>query len=137
MTLKDIVAKLEGFAEAAWEKIKTEAIHIEQEIEPVVESAFAAAVEQFGELAVNTVTKLMTEEFANLSGTAKLNLTATTIVDEAEKQGKAIAAADATALAKNAYTAVMGKAPAAGETLAQQAEEIAEHVAQEAVEQNP
>lgn len=129
MTLKDIVDKLEGFAEAAWKRIEDEAIRIEQEVEPVVESAFAAAVEQFGELAVNTVTKLMTEEFANLSGTAKLNLTATTIVDAAEQQGKAIAAADATALAKNAYTAVMGKAPAAGETLVQESAEIAEKVA--------
>lgn len=135
MTLKEIMAKLEGFAEKAWDKVKSEAIVIEQKVEPVVESAFAQAVEQFGELAVNTVTRLMTAEGAALSGGEKLDLTARTIVDAAAQAGKDLAAADATALAKNAYTAVMGKAPASGETLVQEGVEVAEDAAVDVAKQ--
>lgn len=134
MTLHDIVAGLESLAQQAWDKIKAEAITIEQKVEPVVESGLAVAFQHFGHLAVETVTELMTAAGANLSGGEKLNLTVTKIVDAAEQKGIAIAHADATALAKNAYAAVMGKAPAAGETLVEQAVEVAEKAASDAAQ---
>lgn len=115
MNFGDVIKDLEAFAEKEWEVVKTEAIHIEQELLPVVETAFIQALQQFGQLAVQTVVNLMTAAYASLSGGEKLNLTVTTIVDAAEKQGIAIAEADATALAKNAYAAVIGKAPPASQ----------------------
>lgn len=129
MTLKDIVAQLEGWAEEEWQKVEAEAVKIEQEVEPVVESSFAQAVSQFGQLAVSTVTNLMTSAGAALSGGEKLNLTVTTITDAAEQAGVQLAAADATALANNAYTAVMGKAPSPGETLVQEGVDVVEKAA--------
>lgn len=113
MTLSDIAVQLETFAEAEWQKVENEAISIVQEIEPVVESALGQAVKQFGQLAVSTVMSLMQGAEASLTGGEKLNLTVTTIVDAAEKQAVSLAQADATALAKNAYSAVMSKAPGA------------------------
>lgn len=112
VTFATIAADLEGFAEAEWEKVKAEAIVIEQKVEPVVESAFAQAVQQFGQLAVQTVMSLFGAAGAGLTGSSKLNLTATTIVEAAEKQGVTLAEADVSALAKNAYTAVIGTARA-------------------------
>lgn len=111
MTFSDIAASLETFAEQEWQKFEDGAIAIEQKIEPVVESGLAQAASQFGQLAVQTVMNLMTAAGASLSGSEKLNLTATTIVQAAEKASVQIAAADVTALSQSAYTAVIGKAP--------------------------
>jgi hypothetical protein len=109
----DIISQLEAFAEHEWEVIKADAIAIEQAVEPVIESAFHQLVQQFGMLAVQTVTGLMTGAQASLSGGEKFNLTVTTIVDAAEKAAVQIVQSDASALAKNAYLAVMATAPKA------------------------
>lgn len=135
MSLKDIAASLEAFAVQGWDKVKAEAITIEQEVEPVIESGLAQAVSQFGQLAVQTVMNLMTAAGASLSGGEKLNLTVTTITDAAEKAGVALAAQDATALAQNAYTAVIGTAPAAGETVVQEAAQVVEKAVGDVVEE--
>ena len=111
MSLRDIIVTLETLAERAWASIKAEAVEIEQAIEPVIESGLALAVQHFGQLAIETVTELMTAVGSSLKGSEKLNLTVTKIIDAAEKKGIKIAQADATALAKNAYAAVMSKAP--------------------------
>lgn len=103
--------QLEAMAETAWEKVENEAIEIEQKLVPVIEDGFAMLLNDFGTLAVNTVINLMTGAFAHLSGSEKQNLTATTITDAAESAGKAVLAADVTTLAKNAFIAVVGKAP--------------------------
>lgn len=131
MTLNDVLAPLEAFAEAEWEKVKTEAIKIEQEVEPVIESGLATAVKQFGQLAVQTVINLMGAAGVALSGGEKLNLTATTIKDAAVQAGVQLADADVTALSQNAYIAVMGKSPAPGETAAQEAIDVAEKAAED------
>lgn len=113
MTLQDIAADLENMADKAWETAVAEAKVIVQEVEPVIESAFAAAVKQFGDLAVQTVISLMQGVESSFTGGEKLNLTVTTLIDAAEKQAVTLAHGDATALAKSAYAAVMSKAPAA------------------------
>lgn len=133
MKLSDILAPLEDFAKAEWEKVKAEAIVIEQEVVPVLESGLALAVKQFGQLAVQTVVSLMGAAGAGLSGGEKLNLTATTIKDAALQAGVSLAEADVTALAQNSYIAVMGHAPAAGETAAQMAQEVAEKIGSDAL----
>lgn len=133
MTLTDILAPLEAAAEAEWAKVKAEVIAIEQKVEPIIESGLALAVQDFGQLAVQTVMSLLGAAGTSLSGGEKLNLTATTIVQAAETQGKKIAAQDVTALAQNAYTAVIGKAPAAGETLVQEGVDVAEKVASDVI----
>lgn len=112
MTLQDIATDLENLAEKAWEASVAESKVIVQEVEPVVESALAQAVNQFGELAVQTVIGFMQGVEASFTGGEKLNLTVTTLIDAAEKQAVTLAQADATALAKTAYAAVMSKAPA-------------------------
>ena len=111
MNLSDIAADLEALAQTAWDEVKAEAKVIVQEVEPVIESAFATAAKQFGDLAVKTVIGLMQGAETSLSGGEKLNLTVTTILDGAEQQAVSMAEADATALAKSAYAAVMSKAP--------------------------
>ena len=108
----DIANSLEAIAEKAWEAVQAEAKVIVQEVEPVIESAFAEAAKQFGSIAINTVISLMQGVEASLTGGEKMNLTVTTILDAAEKQAVGLAEADASALAKNAYLAVMAKAPA-------------------------
>lgn len=110
MSLQTIITTLEGYAETALQKIEDEGKIIVQELEPVIESAFTQLCAQFGELAVQTVVNLMTAAGESLSGSEKLNLTATTITDAAIQAGKQALAADVTALAKNAYEAVLGKA---------------------------
>lgn len=110
MTFHDIITQLEEFAQAEWQKVEDEAIAIEQAVVPVVETALAQAAQQFGQLAVQTVMKLMQGAEASLSGGEKLNLTVTTLIDDAEKQALTLAHDDATALAKNAYVAVMSTA---------------------------
>lgn len=112
-TLSQIVADLEAFAVKEWKVVEAQTVEIVQEIEPVVENGFALLVKQFGQLAVATVVNLMTSAGAAMTGSEKLNLTATTVVDAAEKAGFSVLAADATALANNAYVAVMGTAPGA------------------------
>ena len=104
----EIITKLEGFAEAEWERLKAEGIKIEQALVPVLEDAFAKAVDDFGQLAVSLVTKFMQEEFAVLSGEEKQGQVVTGLVQEAEVQAKALAIADAQALAKNSFLAVSG-----------------------------
>lgn len=135
MTLNDILAPLEDFAKAIWAKVEAEAIVIEQKIEPVIESGLALAVTQFGQLAVQTVVNLMGAAGAALSGGEKLNLTVTTVTDAAQKAGVQLAAHDATALAQNAYIAVMGHAPATGETAAQMAADVVEKAAGDVLSQ--
>lgn len=135
MKLSDILAPLEDFAKAEWDKVKAEAIVIEQEVVPVLESGLALAVKQFGQLAVQTVMSLMGAAGASLSGGEKLNLTATTIKDAAVQAGVALAEQDVTALAQNSYLAVMGHAPAPGESLAQQGVDVAEKAAGDVLKQ--
>lgn len=115
MTLKDLILDLEKKAALGWQKIVADAIAIEQKIEPVVETGLSLALQHFGQLAVDTVFELMTAAGNQMSGGEKLNLTVTKIVDAAEQKGIAIAQADATALAKNAYASVMGRAPGAAQ----------------------
>lgn len=110
MTFSDLVKDLEKFAEDEWQKVEDEAIAIEQAIVPVIETALAQAFQQFGQLAVQTVMSFMAGAQASLSGGEKLNLTVTTILDDAEKQAITLAETDASALAKAAYAAVMGAA---------------------------
>lgn len=111
MTFTDLAHELENMAGRAWQAVEAEAVTIVQEVEPVIESALASAVKQFGDLAVQTVISLMHGEQASLSGGEKLNLTVTTILDTAEKQAVTLAEADATALAKTAYLAVQSRNP--------------------------
>lgn len=127
-TLSTVLAPLEQWAKDEWAKIEAEGIKIEQEVEPVLESGLALAVKDFGQIAVQTVVNLMGAAGTALSGGEKLNLTATTIVQAAESAGKTIASQDVTALAQNAYTAVVGQAPAQGESVGQEVEDVANKV---------
>lgn len=108
---RDLIAQLEGFAATEWKKVEAEGRQIEQELVPVLEDGFAKAVADFGQLAIQLAVSFMSAEFAALTGGEKNGRIVTTLVQEAERQSKALAIQDAQALAKNAYLAVVGTAP--------------------------
>lgn len=110
--LQDAITNLETFAEQEWQKVEATAVSIEQETVPEVETALVTALEQFGEFAVTTVMGLFSGANASLSGSEKLNLAATTIKANAATAGVTLLDHIVTALAENAYTVVMGTAPA-------------------------
>jgi hypothetical protein len=107
-----IISDLEGFASKEWQAALAEGRKIEQEIVPVLETGFATAAKDFGQLAVQTAFSLMTAEFAALTGQEKHGQTVTTLLQSAEAAGKTLALSDAQALATNAFVAVTGTAPA-------------------------
>jgi hypothetical protein len=106
----DLIRNLEDEAKAVLAAAEAEGKKLVQEIVPVIEDAFAAAVADFGTLACQLVVKFAQEEFSALTGGEKHGEVVTHLVMEAETQGKALAIADAQALAKNAFLAVTGQA---------------------------
>lgn len=106
-----VFQNLEAFAEKEWEVIKQDAIAIEQKLAPIVENAFVELANAFGQLAVQTVIRLMGAGFSALTGQEKNGVTVTTIIQAAEAAGKQVLLSDAQALAKNAYVAVVGAQP--------------------------
>lgn len=117
-TLSSVAQKFEAFAKAEWQRIKAAGIVVEQEIETGLEAGASAAITEFellvtqlGPFALQTVSNLATAEFNHLSGNEKNNLAVTTVVDNAEQQGIAIAAQDASAIIKNAWLAFTGQKP--------------------------
>lgn len=108
---QEIIAGLEAKAKAEWTKVEAAGEHITQELVQVVEDGFAAAAKDFGGLAISTALKFMQEEYNQLTGAEKHGNVVTTLIQEAEAKAKVLAIADAQALAKNAFLAVVGTAP--------------------------
>lgn len=117
MSLSDIAARIEGFAAAAvaegekeLEAIVAKAEQVVEEaekaVEPIVVTAFHLIVEQFGPLASQLVVALAGSYGAGLTGTAKANLGATSLIQAAWNRGVTLLESDAGALIKNSYVAV-------------------------------
>lgn len=116
-TFSDIAAQVEAFAKAAVaegeqeiEKLIGEAVEVTEEaaeaVAPIVKTELAELTSQFGQLASQLVLSLMGAAGAALSGTAKANLGATSLISAAFKQGVTILDSDASTLIKNAFVAV-------------------------------
>lgn len=90
---------------AAYEVAKDKVEELAEAEAPVVVSAFELALSQVGQLVANTVVALFGAAGAGLSGGEKANLAATTVVQAATAQGKALAAQDLTTLIKNSFIA--------------------------------
>lgn len=113
----DIAAKVEAFAEAAVAEGEKDFEAIIAGIEPAVEAAAEAVapivvtalndlVDQLGGVASQLVLSLMGAAGDALTGSAKANLGATSLIDAAAKKGIALADSDASTLIKNAFAAV-------------------------------
>lgn len=100
-----------------WEEIKTTALNEVQSLKntiiqwegrivPTVEQDLVLVLAQFKSLAVNMVTTLAAQEFANLTGGQKQTITVNTIIQSALAAGKPVALQDAQLLAQQAYQAV-------------------------------
>lgn len=116
MSLQNVAQNLEAFAEKEWEDIKNGVKDIGSTIDqiveaevPVIESSLEIAARQFGQLAIQTVISLFGSAGAALAGNAKLNLTATTIVDAAAKTGVTLLEQDVSTLAQNAFVAAQNR----------------------------
>lgn len=114
MSLQTIEAALAAAAKAEWAKIKAEAIVIEQEIVPEIETVFENLSIQLAPTIMSIISNLATGGLAKLSGDEKTNLAATTLVEQAGQQGIAILAADATGIVKNGFEAFKKAAPDLG-----------------------
>jgi hypothetical protein len=110
-TFVELFAELKTEALNAVESVKNQLISFEHALVPVVESDITLVLSQFKAVAVNIVTTLATQEFANLSGTQKNTITVTSILSAAEAAGKTIAVQDAQLLAQQAYNAVVTSLP--------------------------
>lgn len=107
----DLAAELENLAEEAWSRAEAAGKQLVQELVPVIEDGLQRAVEDFGALACDLVLKFMQQEFESWSGREKHGNVVAGLIQEAEAKGKALAIADAQALAKNVFLAVVAKAP--------------------------
>lgn len=130
MKLSDVFDQLKALAAAEWERIKAEGIAIEQKIVAVEQDTLGAAVEQFGAFAMQTITGLMTAEWAHLTGTEKNNLAVTTLIDKAEQDAKKLLHADAAAIVKNGFVALSETAPAIAAAVEPLADSVAESLAE-------
>ena len=107
VTLSSILSELETAAKDIVTTAVADGKKFVQEVVPVVESEFGQVLQEWGGLAITTVTNIATDEVTGLlSGTEKQNLAATTIVDAAAKEGVEIATPHLSALIEFALAAV-------------------------------
>lgn len=106
-TFTELLSEIETTALNAVQSLKNSVVTWEHTLVPVVESDLVLVLSQFKSLAVNMVTTLAQEEFANLSGTQKNKITVETILQSAVAAGKPIAQQDAQMVAQQAFNAVI------------------------------
>jgi hypothetical protein len=94
-----------------WQSVKNEAVTIEHNLVPVIESDLALVLSQFKNLAVTLITTFAQQEFANLTGGQKNIITVNTIIAAAKSAGHDIAVQDAQLLAQQVYNALVSSLP--------------------------
>jgi hypothetical protein len=102
-TFAELWSELKSDAAASVAAVKAEAVALETQIVPVIESDIVLVLSQLKQLAIDTV---LTAAKEALTGGEKLGLVVTTVLQAAEAEGKAIAVGDAQMLAQQAYYAV-------------------------------
>jgi hypothetical protein len=102
-TFSELWAEMKTEALNIWQSVKAEAVTLEHNLVPAIESDLVTVLSQFKGVALNTVMSLAGAEFANLTGTQKNAITVNTIVQTALATGKAVALQDAQLLAQQAY----------------------------------
>ncbi len=86
-----------------WQGVKNEALVLEHTLVPTVEADIVLVLSQFKSVALDTVMALAQQEFANLTGTQKQDITVQSILGAAKNAGKVIVQQDAVLLAQQAY----------------------------------
>lgn len=103
MDFEAFLAKLKGYAEAAWAAVSTNVEKVIEENKPVLDKAFEALVEGIGQFVTNKIVELMDSAYDKMSGSEKHNLVATQATEEAQRLGIAAKPADISTLVKTSY----------------------------------
>ena len=102
-TFAELWTELKADAVAAVAAVKADAIAIEQQIVPVIESDIVLLLGQFKQVAVAAVLSAASQ---GLTGNEKLGTVVTAVFQAAEASGVTIALNDAQMFAQQAYNAV-------------------------------
>lgn len=106
-TFTELASEIEIAALNAVQSLKNTVVGWEHTLVPVIESDLVLVLSQFKGIAINMVTTLAQQEFANLSGTQKNTITVQTILQSAIAAGKPVAQQDAQMVAQQAFNAVV------------------------------